>query len=91
MRNIVDGTIIERLITPVICYPSPPDSKVRHVVSTLVTRNLETLDHSSDSLLLKRSKEVSTFPERWALVSGSVEPGETFAQAAIRELEEETR
>ncbi len=59
-------------------------------MSTLVTRNLETLDHSSDSLLLKRSKEVSTFPERWALVSGSAEPGETFAQAAIRELEEET-
>ncbi len=55
-----------------------------------MTRNLETLDHSFDSLLLKRSKEVSTFPERWALVSGSAEPGETFAQAAIRELEEET-
>eukprot|EP01084_Bolivina_argentea_P150038 261992_1 len=72
------------------CILSGEKGKVRHVVSTLVTRNWETLDHSSDSLLLKRSKGVNTFPERWALVSGSVEPGESFAQAAIRELEEET-
>ncbi len=77
----------------VFCFlalPHPTHSEVRHVVSGLVTRNLEALDHSPDSLLLKRSQGVGTFPEKWALVSGSVEPGESFAEAAVRELEEET-
>jgi dATP pyrophosphohydrolase len=40
-------------------------------------------------LLLKRApKEI--YPGTWQMVSGSIEEGETAAQAALRELQEET-
>jgi len=41
-------------------------------------------------LILKRSRRVGTFKEHWAGVSGSILPGEKAAEAAIRELREET-
>jgi dATP pyrophosphohydrolase len=39
-----------------------------------------------DVLLIERAD----FPEHWQSVTGSVEPGETLADAAVRELAEET-
>lgn len=40
-------------------------------------------------LLLQRGPAAPTFPNRWGLVTGLVEPGETPAQAARREMSEE--
>lgn len=39
-----------------------------------------------DVLLIERAD----YPDHWQSVTGSVEPGETLAQAAVRELAEET-
>lgn len=39
-----------------------------------------------DVLLMERAD----FPEHWQSVTGSIEPGETLAHAAVRELAEET-
>lgn len=41
-------------------------------------------------LLLRRPEDVHSFPGKWSLVSGRVEPGENPAEAARREIEEET-
>lgn len=41
-------------------------------------------------LLLKRSPTAPTAPDVWGLPGGHIEPGETPAQAAVRELKEET-
>jgi molecular chaperone GrpE len=43
-----------------------------------------------DVLLLKRSKDSIVFPGKYDLPGGSVENGETFAEAVLREIEEET-
>ncbi len=40
-------------------------------------------------LLLKRSMSHTTYPGLWCVVTGYIEPGETPAQAAARELQEE--
>jgi len=41
-------------------------------------------------LMLKRSQAMKTFPGQWGGVSGTMEPGESPEQTAIREIEEET-
>ena len=41
-------------------------------------------------LLQERDEYAPVNPDQWSLVGGGVEPGETFAEAAFRELEEET-
>lgn len=41
-------------------------------------------------LLLERTSPGSTSPARWCTPGGGIEPGESAAEAAIRELREET-
>ena len=41
-------------------------------------------------LLQERDEHAPIAPERWAASGGHVEPGESFLEAAVRELEEET-
>lgn len=41
-------------------------------------------------LLLKRSKSEKLYPDAWQVVTGSIEPGESALQGALRELKEET-
>lgn len=46
--------------------------------------------HKGLVLLLRRSAGVSSYQGKWAAVSGSVEPGESYEGAAYREIAEET-
>jgi 8-oxo-dGTP pyrophosphatase MutT (NUDIX family) len=41
-------------------------------------------------LLQERDEHAPIAPERWAASGGHVEPGETYLEAAVRELHEET-
>jgi 8-oxo-dGTP diphosphatase len=50
------------------------------------------LNNDLQILLLKRSSEEETWqPDKWALVGGKIEEGETPEQACRREIKEETR
>ena len=42
-------------------------------------------------LMLKRSKSMEIFPGQWGGISGTMEPGETPEETAIREVMEETK
>ncbi len=41
-------------------------------------------------LMLRRSRTEKIYPDSWQIVTGSIEPGETALQGALRELKEET-
>ncbi|MHC1604836.1 MAG: NUDIX domain-containing protein [Candidatus Methanofastidiosia archaeon] len=47
------------------------------------------LKEGKDFLVVRRSEKVSSYPNKWAGISGSIED-ETMFQAAYREVEEET-
>lgn len=48
------------------------------------------VDELGRLLLQERDEGAPVDPDRWSMVGGAVEPGETFAEAAVRELAEET-
>lgn len=41
-------------------------------------------------LMLRRSLSDRIYPDSWQIVTGSIEPGETAVQGALREMREET-
>ncbi len=55
-----------------------------------VTAQVALLDDRGWLLLQERDEFAPVDPDRWSLVGGAVEPGETPAAAARRELVEET-
>ncbi|WP_127498497.1 NUDIX hydrolase [Actinoplanes solisilvae] len=57
---------------------------MRHLACTLL------VDRSGAVLLQLRDDDAPRYPGVWGLPGGGVEPGETFAEAAVRELWEET-
>jgi ADP-ribose pyrophosphatase YjhB (NUDIX family) len=48
------------------------------------------LESQGKILLLRRSKDVSTYKEKWAVVSGYIEEGLSPRQQALKEILEET-
>ncbi|MGN0063198.1 MAG: NUDIX domain-containing protein [Nocardioides sp.] len=62
----------------------PPALGTRRFAGVLLTDPAERL------LLQERDEHPAIDPERWGLPGGHVDPGETYADAAVRELEEET-
>ncbi len=47
-------------------------------------------DERGAVLALRRSRTVHQFPQAWDLPGGTVEPGESFDAALLREIQEET-
>lgn len=47
------------------------------------------VDKEGKILLMKRSKQEKNFPDKWGLISGTIEWGETVEQALKREAREE--
>ncbi|MDP1553165.1 MAG: NUDIX domain-containing protein [Methanobacteriaceae archaeon] len=47
-------------------------------------------DYNNNILILKRAPDSRSNPECWELPGGKVEPGESFDDAMIREIKEET-
>ena len=48
------------------------------------------LNYNDRILILKRSSRVRTHKNKWAGVSGYIEPGETADETALKEIREET-
>jgi|GEM_PF-189714 len=63
----------------------------KHLPQTLKETHVVTcfLENQGNVLLLKRSAKVGTYQQRWAGVSGYIEPGNTPMQQAWQELSEE--
>tara|TARA_R100000152_G_C6750507_1_gene174151 strand:- start:112 stop:615 length:504 start_codon:yes stop_codon:yes gene_type:complete len=62
------------------------DSKSKFIsASAVIVTNSE-----NKILILKRSKNIGSFPNAWNFPAGGEDPGETAAQTAIRECFEET-
>ena len=55
----------------------------RHAVTSF-------LESDNEILILLRSEHVSTYPGKWAGISGSVDKGKTVDEQAVLEIEEET-
>ena len=55
----------------------------RHAVTSF-------LESDDEILILLRSEHVSTYPGKWAGISGSVDKGKTVDEQAVLEIEEET-
>ncbi|MGW7537809.1 NUDIX domain-containing protein [Amycolatopsis sp. NPDC054798] len=51
---------------------------------------LARIDGVRHVLLVRRADDADAYPGYWALPGGGLDPGETFRQAAVRELAEET-
>lgn len=47
------------------------------------------LCHGSHVLLLRRSRDIDTWPLYWAFPGGKIEDGELFRECAFREASEE--
>lgn len=59
------------------------DPPAQHVVTCFISYN-------DRILILKRSDKVRTHKQKWAGVSGYIEPGETDKTTALKEIREET-
>jgi 8-oxo-dGTP diphosphatase len=60
------------------------EENVRLVVGAVV------IDQTGRAFVQKRSDTERIFPGSWDCINGHVEPGETLAQALVREVREET-
>jgi 8-oxo-dGTP diphosphatase len=56
----------------------------RHLAATVV------MDRRGRVLLVRRSETEKFLPRVWGVPCGKLEPGESYADAALRELKEET-
>lgn len=63
---------------------APPEREPTRFASVLV------VDARGHVLLQERDEHAGIDPDRWGFVGGHVEPGESYAGAAVRELAEET-
>jgi 8-oxo-dGTP pyrophosphatase MutT (NUDIX family) len=69
--------------------PSAPEkTELKHAAVALVAVESDTPNEPA-LLLTRRSPNLRTHPAQWALPGGRCDPGETPAEAALRELEEE--
>mmetsp|Transcript_25195 Transcript_25195/g.51255 ORF Transcript_25195/g.51255 Transcript_25195/m.51255 type:complete len:340 (-) Transcript_25195:369-1388(-) len=71
-------------ISPLPTVAGADSKPVRAAVSVLV------IDDAGRVLLTRRGPEMRTFPGTWVLPGGHVDAGERLAEAAVRELLEET-
>ncbi len=62
---------------------------IKHIFGLAVRVLL--LDDKEKILIIKRSTDSKTNPGKWELPGGKVDPGESFDQALIREVYEETK
>lgn len=68
------------------------DTKENKFIKGLITRNVAIfiLDHNKRLLIAKRSSNKKSFPNRYDLAAcGNVKAGETYKEAAEREVSEE--
>mmetsp|Transcript_11076 Transcript_11076/g.12183 ORF Transcript_11076/g.12183 Transcript_11076/m.12183 type:complete len:223 (+) Transcript_11076:2-670(+) len=69
--------------SPDTVKPLDPTRCIRVGVTVLI-------EHSGHVLITRRASHLRTFPEKWVMPGGHVDKGETFEQAGIREVLEET-